>query len=172
MRRKTIVFVPFETQPPIWCTNSPLITNRKRKTNLMSFQFVLLQIQKIRETEHSNITVRRKANYFDDCLRLKWEHSDHFCSDPTCGGRNYILKWVFFVPWILADRYIHCREVWVVSLKSSFSVNFEIKKIFFIFVFFEELSRIEILCEHRIFGMILFTFSVTFLKIIIFLLQN
>ena len=33
------------------------------------------------------------------------------CSDPTCGGRNYILKWVFFVQKILADRYIHRREM-------------------------------------------------------------
>ena len=24
--------------------------------------------------------------------------SFNFCSDPTCGGRNYILKWFFFVP--------------------------------------------------------------------------
>ena len=60
----------------------------------------------------------------------------------------------------------------MVLLKSSSSVDFKIKKIFFIFVFFEELSRIEVLCEHRIFGMILFTFSVIFLKIIIFSLQK
>ena len=32
------------------------------------------------------------------------------CSDPTCWGRNYILKWVFFVQSILADRYVH-REI-------------------------------------------------------------
>ena len=37
------------------------------------------------------------------------------CSDPTCGGggrrRNYILKRVFFVQSILADRYIRRREM-------------------------------------------------------------
>ena len=67
------------------------------------------------------------------------------------GGRNYILKWVFFVQSILADRYIHRREMWVVSLKSWSSIEFKIKKIFLIFFFFQELSRIEVLCEHGTF---------------------
>ena len=35
--------------------------------------------------------------------------------------------------------------------------------------FFEELSRIELLCEHWIIGMILFTFSVVILQIKIIL---
>ena len=48
--------------------------------------------------------------------------------------------------------------MWVVSLKSSF--------------FSEELSRIEVFCEHGIFGMILFTFSVNFRQIKIFLIKN
>ena len=79
---------------------------------------------------------------------------------------NYILKWFFFVHSILADRYIHRREMWVVSLKSCSSVEFKTKKIFLNFVFFfEELSTIEVLCEHGIFGMILFISSVIFLQI-------
>ena len=53
----------------------------------------------------------------------------------------------------------------MVLLKSCSSVEFKIKKIFLNFVFFEELSTLEILCEHGIFGMILFTFSVIFLQI-------
>ena len=96
-----------------------------------------------------------------------------FCSQPTCGGggggggRNYILKWVF-----LADRYIHHWEVWLVSLKGSPIVEFETEKIFFwILLFFEEISRIEVLCEHGIFGMTLFTFSVTFHQIKIFFIK-
>ena len=53
----------------------------------------------------------------------------------------------------------------MVSLKSSSNVEFETKKIFFLIsFFFEELSRIEVLCEQRIFDMILFTFSVIFLQ--------
>ena len=61
----------------------------------------------------------------------------------------------------------------MVSLKSSSSVEFKIKKIFLNFVFFfEELSRIEVLCEHGIFGMILFTFSVISLQIKIFSINN
>ena len=39
----------------------------------------------------------------------------------------------------------------MVSLKSSSSVEFEIKKIFLNLLLFEELSRIEFLCEHVIF---------------------
>ena len=27
---------------------------------------------------------------------LNASNCQSFCSDPTCGGRNYILKWVFF----------------------------------------------------------------------------
>ena len=38
-------------------------------------------------------------------------------------------------------------------------------------VCFEEISRIEILWEHGIFGMILFTFRVIFYKIMIFLIK-
>ena len=55
---------------------------------------------------------------------------------PHLWGRNYILKWVLFVQTILADRYIHRREIRVVSLKSLFSVEFETKMIFLNFVFF------------------------------------
>ena len=39
----------------------------------------------------------------------------------------------------------------MVSLKSWSSVEFKIKKVFLNFVFFEELSRIEVLCEHVMF---------------------
>ena len=59
----------------------------------------------------------------------------------------------------------------MVSLKISSSLDFEIKKSFLSFVFFEELSRIEVLCEHVIFGMISFTFSVIFLQSMIFSLK-
>ena len=47
----------------------------------------------------------------------------------------------------------------MVSLKSWSIVEFKIKKNFLIFVF-EELSRIEVFCEHDV----LFTFIVIFLK--------
>ena len=53
-----------------------------------------------------------------------------FCSDISWGGRNYILKWVFFVQSIFADRYIHRRELRLVSLERSSSVEYRIKKIF------------------------------------------
>ena len=95
-----------------------------------------------------------------------------YCSEHPCGGRNYILKWVFFVQSILADRYIHRREMWVVSLKSASSVQFKIKKIFLIFVFFEDLSRFKV-CEHAIFAWFCLTFSKIFVQIkALLLFQN
>ena len=58
------------------------------------------------------------------------------------------------------------------SLKSSSNVEFKIKKIFLNFFFFEELSRIELLCEHGIFGSLLFTFTVIFVRINLFSTKN
>ena len=68
-----------------------------------------------------------------------------YCSDPSWGGRNYILKWLFFVQTNLTDRYIHRTELWVVSLKSPSSVEYVMKKIFLIFVFYSDLSSFEVL---------------------------
>ena len=70
---------------------------------------------------------------------------------PFLRGEELYTQMVFFVQTILADRYIHRREMWVASLKSWSSVEFKIKKMFLIFVFFEELSSIEVLCEQGIF---------------------
>ena len=64
----------------------------------------------------------------------------------------------FFVQTFSADRYIHRREMRVISLESSSSVEFGIKKFFLNFLFFEELLRFNVLCEHVMFGIILFTF--------------
>ena len=37
-------------------------------------------------------TLASVANWFHkNKLTIK-----NYCSDPTCGGRNYILKWIFF----------------------------------------------------------------------------
>ena len=77
---------------------------------------------------------------------------------PHLWGEELYTQMVFFVQSILADRYIHRREMWVVSLKSSSSVEFETKKIFLNFIFFEELSRIEF-CDNGIISIILLTFS-------------
>ena len=86
---------------------------------------------------------------------------------PLVGGAP--LKWAFFQS-VLADRYIYRREMRVVSLKSSSNVEFGIKKTFFLnFLFFKELSRVKILSENGIFGIILFTFSLIFVQIKTFL---
>ena len=80
-----------------------------------------------------------------------------FVPTPLLGEELYT-QMGFFVRTILADRYIHCREMWVASLKSQCSVEFETIKIFSNFLFFQDLSRIEILAW-------LFTFRVIFLQI-------
>ena len=69
------------------------------------------------------------------------------CSDPLEGGGTIYSNgfFFFFVQWIFADRYIHRRELRVVSLESSSSVEYGIKKIFLIFVFYRELSRFKVL---------------------------
>ena len=66
----------------------------------------------------------------DSFINLLFEkQNSHFCSDLSWGGRNYILKWFFFVQTIFAHRYIHRRELRLVSLESSSSVEYAIKKI-------------------------------------------
>ena len=59
-------------------------------------------------------------------------------------GGGSICSRVFFVQTILADRYIHRRELRLVSLESSSSVKFGIKKIFLIFLFYGELLRFKL----------------------------
>ena len=61
------------------------------------------------------------------------------------GEELYTQLGFFFVPWIFAARYIHRRELRLVSLESSSSVEYGIKKIFLIFVFYRELSRLKLL---------------------------
>ena len=56
----------------------------------------------------------------------------------------------------------------MVSLRSSSSVEFEINKIFLNIVFFEELSRFKVSCKYWIFGSLLFTFTVIFVRINVF----
>ena len=52
---------------------------------------------------------------------------------------------VFFVQSIFADRYIHRRELRLVSLESSSSVEYGIKMIFSTFAFYRELSGFKVL---------------------------
>ena len=50
---------------------------------------------------------------------------------PTCGGGGgggKLYTQMFFVQSIFADRYIHCRELRLVSLEISCSVEYGIKK--------------------------------------------
>ena len=65
-----------------------------------------------------------------------------FIDRPFLMGEELYTQMVFFVQTILADRYIHRRELRMVSLESLSSVEYGIKKIS-IFVFYSELSRFE-----------------------------
>ena len=51
----------------------------------------------------------------------------------------------FFVKTIFADRYINRRELRLVSLENSFSIEYRIKKMFFVFVSYRELSMFKVL---------------------------
>ena len=59
------------------------------------------------------------------------------------GGEELYNQMGFFVQTILADRYIHRRKMRLVSLEGLSSVEYGIKKIFFIFCFYMELSRFK-----------------------------
>ena len=68
----------------------------------------------------------------------------------------------FFVQSVLADRYIHRRELRLVSLEGLSSAEYGIKKIILIFVFHRVLSRFKF-WENRVnSGEILITFSEIF----------
>ena len=84
---------------------------------------------------------------------------------PLVGGEELYTQMGFFVQSILADRYIHRRELRLVSLESLSSVEYGIKKIFQIFVFFSRSYRGLNFCVNTRY---LFTFSVIFLQIKMF----
>ena len=104
------------------------------------------------------------------CNRRPWEIAN-FSFKPRFGRTKVIVPtplegWgtiystgFFFVQSIFTDRYIHRRELWVLSLKSPSSVEYGFKKIFLIFVFYRELSRIEVLWKVDGNPLFLFTFS-------------
>ena len=72
--------------------------------------------------------------------RLSVFGSFFFVPTPLVGVGEIDNQIGFFVQSRLADRYIHRREMLVVSLKNTSSVELEIKKTF------EEISRLQILC--------------------------
>ena len=53
-----------------------------------------------------------------------------FVPTPLEGGGTIYSNGFFFVQSIFADRYIHRRELRLVSLESSSSVEYEIKRFF------------------------------------------
>ena len=63
---------------------------------------------------------------------------------PPLEGEELYTQMGFFVQSILADRYIHRRELRLVSLESLSSVEYGIKKIFLIFFFDREISRFKL----------------------------
>ena len=93
-----------------------------------------------RKYDFTSITDEHNA-----CSRF-WAYN---CSDPLEGGGTIYSNGFSFVPWIFAARYINRRELRLVSLESSSSVEYGIKKIFLIFVFYRELSRFKLLRKEE-----------------------
>ena len=65
------------------------------------------------------------------------------------GGGTIYSTGFFFLQSILTDRYIHRRELWVVSLKSPFSVESGIKKIFSNFFSLQRVIEVSIFVNSR-----------------------
>ena len=78
------------------------------------------------------------TSVFDYVFQVKCETCKVLLFRPhlCVWGEELYTQMGFFVLSNLADRYIHRREMCAVSLKSSSSVEFEIKKIDLNFVFF------------------------------------
>ena len=74
-----------------------------------------------------------------------WSTNRNLIVPTLLRGEELYTHMGFFVPWIFAARYIHRRELRLVSLESSSSIEYGIKKIFLIFVFYRELSRFKLL---------------------------
>ena len=90
-----------------------------------------------KNSQKVSCSVRASANTFLLLIIIGCKtmllHIIFFCSGPLEWGRNYIIKWVFspfFVQSILADRFNHCRELWMVSLGSPSSVKHGIQSFF------------------------------------------
>ena len=64
---------------------------------------------------------------------------------PLCGEGGTLYSNGFFVQTILADRYIHRRELWVKALESTYILEYRNATIFSNFVFHRELSRFKVL---------------------------
>ena len=77
-------------------------------------------------------------------MKPKSRSIQYLCSDPSREGGGSIFSDGFFVQTILADRYIHGRELRLVSLESLSSVEYG-KNMFFNFNFYRELSRFKLL---------------------------
>ena len=58
-----------------------------------------------------------------------------YCSEPSWGGRNYILKWFFLFRQFWPIDIFVVQSLWVASLKSPSSLEYGIKKFFWISYF-------------------------------------
>ena len=119
-----------KVEDKVWCNR---IIKTKKRTGKLRCQQDIFQFLALKNI--INI-------YFHSILLFN-------CSDPLEGGGTIYSTGFFFVPWIFAARYIHRRELRLVSLESSSSVEYGIKKIFLIFVFYRELSRLKLLRKEE-----------------------
>ena len=135
------VFEVLPTEKWANCNQSLILSNLKP---FAKYELYVTATNEFGQSARSNSLLFVNSEYIFPAKKTLTELSR--CSDPSWGGGggNYILKWVFFVQSILADRYIHRRELRLVSLESLSSVEYGIKKIFLIFVFDREISRFKL----------------------------
>ena len=92
------------------CRRSVLINAEK----MSSFLYQLCCFRVESSAEYQIFYIAKNREKRKELIALYFETifvKDIFLFHPTCGGRNYTLKWIFFVQSILADRYIHRREM-------------------------------------------------------------
>ena len=105
-------------------------------TKSAAFISIKVRQRKLKNVHQTNLISRAKD------IRFIFSHNEQkFQTDliivPTLleGGGTIYSNGFFFVQSILADRYIHRRELRLVSLESLSSVEYGIKKRFFLFSF-------------------------------------
>ena len=92
-----------------------------------------------------NFCSRMKSNNFLFYCTIDLFDQNRLLFRPLLrGGGTIYSTGFFFVQSILADRYIHRRELRLVSLESLSSVEYGNKKIFLILVFDREISRFNL----------------------------
>ena len=108
------------------------------------------------------IQIIRKTLFKKQCVRRHLLKIKFVIVPTKLRGEEICTQTAFFVPSILANRYIRRRELSLVSLESPSRIDNWNKKIFLIIVFYMKLSKFQVLWITDGIPLFSFTFSVFF----------